>query len=91
MLLGLAVIVEGLFATRGVTGVLELLGLGALLLFIGVALTSSDVVPPLVALVGRPGPARRLGSAGGRLAVANAVRDTSRTAAVAAALMIGLA
>jgi putative ABC transport system permease protein len=71
--------------------VLELLGLGALLLFIGVALISSDGVPPLVAVVGRPGPARRLRGAGGRLAVANAVRDTSRTAAVAAALMIGLA
>jgi putative ABC transport system permease protein len=89
MLLGLAVIVQGLFATNGSGSVLALLGAGTLLLFIGVALVSSYVVRPLASVVGRP--ARALGGAAGRLAVANSVRNTSRTAATAAALMIGLA
>ena len=89
MLFGLGVIVQGLFATSGAGSVLGLLGAGTLLLFIGVALVSSYVVRPLASLVGRP--ARALGGAAGRLAVANAVRNTSRTAATAAALMIGLA
>ena len=89
MLLGLAVIVQGLFATGGAQSVLALLGAGTLLLFIGVALVSSYVVRPLASVVGRP--ARTFGGAAGRLAVANSVRNTSRTAATAAALMIGLA
>ena len=89
MLLGMAVVVQALFATSGAQSVLVLLGAGTLLLFIGVALVSSYVVRPLVSVVG--GPARALGGAAGRLAVANSVRNTSRTAATAAALMIGLA
>jgi putative ABC transport system permease protein len=89
MLLGLAVILQGLFSTSGAGSVLQLLAAGTLLLFIGVAMVSSYVVRPLVSIVGRP--ARALGGAAGRLAVANSVRNTSRTAATAAALMIGLA
>src|SRR5205807_10554070 len=89
MLLGLAVIVQGLFASSGASSVLVALGAGTLLLFIGVALVSSYLVRPLAAIVGRP--ARAFGGAAGRLAVANSVRNTSRTAATAAALMIGLA
>jgi putative ABC transport system permease protein len=89
MLLGLAVIVQALFATSGADSVLMLLGVGTLLLFVGVALVSSYVVRPLVSIVGRP--AGALGGAAGRLAVANSVRNTNRTAATAAALMIGLA
>jgi putative ABC transport system permease protein len=89
MLLGLAVIAQGLFASSGAESVLVLLGAGTLLLFIGVALVSSYVVRPLVSVVGRP--ARTFGGAAGRLAVGNSVRNTSRTAATAAALMIGLA
>jgi putative ABC transport system permease protein len=89
MLLGMLVIVQGLFATSGAGSVLVLLAAGTLLLFIGVALVSSYVVRPLASVVGRP--ARALGGAAGRLAVANSVRNTSRTAATAAALMIGLA
>jgi putative ABC transport system permease protein len=89
MALGLGVIVQGLFASSGAGSVLTLLGGGTLLLFIGVALVSSYVVRPLVSVVGRP--ARAFGGAAGRLAVANSVRNTTRTAATAAALMIGLA
>ena len=89
MLLGLAVILQALFGTSGAGSVLQLLGAGTLLLFIGVAMVSSYVVSPLVSIVGRP--ARALGGTAGRLAVANSVRNTGRTAATAAALMIGLA
>jgi putative ABC transport system permease protein len=89
MVLGLAVIVQGLSASSGAGSVLVLLGAGTLLLFIGVALVSSYVVRPLASIVGRP--ARAFGGAAGRLAVANSVRNTGRTAATAAALMIGLA
>src|SRR5262249_34855321 len=87
--LGLFVLAQGLFATGGVSAVLELLGLGTLLLFVGVALVSSYLVRPLASFVGQP--ARRLGGTAGRLARANAVRNPGRTATTAAALMIGLA
>jgi len=89
MLFGLAVIVQGLFASSGAGSVLVLLGAGTLLLFIGVALVSSYVVRPLASIVGRP--ASAFGGAAGRLAVANSVRNPGRTAGTAAALMIGLA
>ena len=62
---------------------------GVLLLFLGVAMLSSHLVKPIAAVVGTP--ARRAGGAAGRLASGNAVRNPSRTAATAAALMIGIA
>jgi putative ABC transport system permease protein len=62
---------------------------GVLLLFLGVAMLSSKLVPPIAALVGIP--ARRAGGAAGRLASGNSVRNPGRTAATAAALMIGIA
>jgi putative ABC transport system permease protein len=54
-----------------------------------VALLSSRLVRPLAALVGWP--ARRIGGAAGRLAHGNSLRNPGRTAATAAALMIGIA
>ena len=62
---------------------------GVLLLFLGVAMLSSHLVTPIAAVVGTP--ARRAGGAAGRLASGNSVRNPSRTAATAAALMIGIA
>ena len=62
---------------------------GSLLLFGGVAAVSSRLVRPIAALVGAPIAA--LGGAAGSLARRNAVRNPSRTAATAAALMVGLA
>ena len=62
---------------------------GVLLLFLGVAMLSSHLVTPIAALVGTP--ARRAGGAAGRLASGNSVRNPGRTAATAAALMIGIA
>jgi putative ABC transport system permease protein len=66
-----------------------LLGFGVLLLFIGVAMLSSRLVVPLAKVVGIP--ARRIGGAAGKLAEGNAQRNPGRTAATAAALMIGIA
>jgi len=62
--------------------------LGVLGLFVGVAMTAPRLVRPLAALVGAP--SARLGGVAGRLARDNAMRNPSRTASTAAALMIGL-
>jgi putative ABC transport system permease protein len=62
---------------------------GVLLLFIGVAMISSKLVRPLAAVVGLP--ARWIGGSAGALARRNSVRNPGRTAATAAALMIGVA
>jgi putative ABC transport system permease protein len=66
-----------------------LLGVGVLALFVGVAMLSSRLVRPLAGVVGIP--ARRLGGAPGKIAEKNAQRNPGRTAATAAALMIGIA
>ncbi len=66
-----------------------LLGVGVLALFVGVAMLSSRLVRPLVRVVGIP--ARRFGGAAGTIAEGNAQRNPGRTAATAAALMIGIA
>jgi len=65
------------------------MGVGALLIFLGVALFSSRLVRPLARLLGWP--ASRIGGAAGSLARDNARRNPQRTASTAAALMIGLA
>ena len=62
---------------------------GVLLLFLGVAMLSSHLVRPIARVVGLP--ARGAGGVAGRLASGNAVRNPARTAATAAALMIGIA
>jgi putative ABC transport system permease protein len=62
---------------------------GCLLLFVGVALVSPRLARPLASVVG--GPAARLGGSAGELARGNAMRNPGRTAATAAALMIGIA
>ena len=89
VVLGLALVVNGMLATAGVSSAVLQLGLGTMLLFIGIALLSSSLVRPIARVVGHP--ARRFGGSAGRLASANAVRNPARTAATAAALMIGLA
>ena len=84
-LLGYAMFVDEL----GTAERLLSIALGILGLFVGVAMISSVLVPPLARLVGFP--SARLGGAAGSLARGNALRNPSRTAATAAALMIGLA
>jgi putative ABC transport system permease protein len=61
---------------------------GALGLFVGIAMVAPRLVRPLASVLGRP--SQWLGGASGRLARQNAVRNPGRTAATAAALMIGL-
>jgi putative ABC transport system permease protein len=63
--------------------------LGTLALFVGVAMVSTRLVTPLARVLGWPG--SKLAGISGRLARSNAVRMPGRTAATAAALMIGLA
>jgi putative ABC transport system permease protein len=79
----------GIFAGGLATlAVVSLLGVGILGLFMGVAFAAPHLVRPLTRLVGLP--ARRSGGVAGELANANSVRNPSRTASTAAALMIGL-
>jgi putative ABC transport system permease protein len=88
--LGFASLVFGLFGPGlGTTGVLAWMGIGALLIFFGVALLSVRFIKPLAGALGWP--ATRLGGAAGALARDNARRNPQRTASTAAALMIGLA
>ncbi|MGH3084882.1 MAG: ABC transporter permease, partial [Gaiellaceae bacterium] len=76
----------GALQTRSV---LLLIAVGCISVFLGVGLIASRLVRPLVKVVGQP--ARHGGGEAGRLASENAVRNPSRTASTAAALMIGLA
>jgi putative ABC transport system permease protein len=64
------------------------LGIGALAIFVGVAMLAPTLVPPIARVLGWP--AARWGGAAGRLARGNSVRNPSRTASTASALMIGV-
>jgi putative ABC transport system permease protein len=87
---GFALIIYGLFGSGlGTAAVLLLMGGGALLVFSGVALFASKLVPGLATVLGWP--TARFGGAPGQLARGNARRNPQRTASTAAALMIGLA
>ena len=87
---GFAALLYGLFGSDlDTTQILVWMGLGALLIFLGVALFSSRLVRPLAELLGWP--ATQVGGAAGFLARDNARRNPQRTASTAAALMIGLA
>jgi putative ABC transport system permease protein len=89
-LLGFAALAYGIFGSGlGTTQVLLWMGVGALLVFIGVALFSSHIVVPMATFLGWP--ATRMGGAAGGLARDNAQRNPQRTASTASALMIGLA
>jgi putative ABC transport system permease protein len=88
--ISLALFSYGLFA-GGVEIKLRIatLVIGVLLLFVAVAMIAARVVRPLAYILGAP--SARFGGASGRLARLNAVRNPSRTASTAAAVMIGLA
>jgi putative ABC transport system permease protein len=85
-----ALIAFGVFASGlGTVPRLLAIALGALLLFLGVALVAPRLVRPLAGLLGWPG--ARMGGVAGELARDNAMRNPARTATTAAALMVGLA
>jgi putative ABC transport system permease protein len=86
---GAGVIAMG-FVTHGTTNqrLLEM-GLGALLLFVAVAMVARYIVRPVALVLGLV--IERIAGTSGRLARENAVRNPGRTASTAASLMIGLA
>jgi putative ABC transport system permease protein len=88
--LSVALMLVGLFA-GGIATKWRLisLGVGAALLFVGVAILAPTLVPPIARILGWP--SVRFGGASGRLARGNVIRNPARTASTAAALMIGLA
>ncbi len=84
--LGLVPLGVGLFGAPARAA--ELVGLGAALVFLGVAALSPLFARPVAGALG--GPVAALGVPG-RLGQGNAMRNPRRTAATAAALMVGLA
>ena len=85
VLLGYAMFANDLATGRRLLSI----ALGVLGLFVGVAMLARLAVPPIARVVGYPSAA--VGGAAGVLARGNALRNPARTAATAAALMIGLA
>jgi putative ABC transport system permease protein len=83
-LAGVAALAVGLTAPA-----IALVGLGAVLIFIGVARLAPAVARPMASVLGRP-LSRMLGMSG-RLGRENSMRSPRRTAQTASALMVGLA
>jgi putative ABC transport system permease protein len=89
ILLSVGLMLVGLFV-GGLSTKIRLLslGIGALAVFVGVAMLAPTLVPPIARFLGWP--AARWGGASGRLARGNSIRNPSRTASTASALMIGV-
>jgi len=87
--IGVALMLFGVLGTDDSDAGLSLVGLGAVALFIGTAMLSPILVPPLASIAGWP--MVKLRGLTGQLARENAVRNPGRTAVTSAALMIGLA
>ncbi|OWY62191.1 hypothetical protein B7486_59760, partial [cyanobacterium TDX16] len=87
-LLGTAV--GGVAVAAGVSGgTFAMVGLGALLVFVGIAVLGPVLATPFTKVVGAPLPFLR--GVPGRLAKENALRNPKRTATTASALMVGVA
>jgi putative ABC transport system permease protein len=86
--IGVAMVAFGNFGSLDFSDRLPFIGFGSFLLFLGVAMGSPKLVTPLAGVLGRPG--KRFGGTAGMLAQRNTVRKPGRTAATAAALMIGI-
>ena len=85
-----ALMLIGLLVSSLSTGLRLLsIGIGAVLVFVGVSMLAPRLVPPLVRVLGWP--ATKIGGGAGELARGNSLRNPSRTATTASALMIGLA
>jgi putative ABC transport system permease protein len=90
VILGIALVCIGLFGgIESSSSAASLMGGGAAATLFGVAIFSPRLVRPLASLAGRP--MEILRGLTGKLARENAMRKPGRTAATAAALMIGLA
>jgi putative ABC transport system permease protein len=88
-LVGAGILGYGLFGGASGSGAAAGLGAGSVLVFLGVALFSPQLVRPIAWVIGAP--LERLAGVSGRLARENATRNPARTAVTAAALMIGVA
>jgi putative ABC transport system permease protein len=91
-LIGGAIITVGgavLLAAGLGAGVIALVGIGAVLVFVGVTMLSPAIARPLSSVIGRP--LARLLREPGRLGRENSMRSPRRTAQTASALMVGLA
>ena len=88
-LVGLGMLLGGLFGDADGDAAAGLMGAGAVFLVLAVSLFSPVLVRPIAAAAGWP--LERLRHITGRLARENAQRNPGRTAITAAALMIGLA
>jgi putative ABC transport system permease protein len=87
--IGVAVMALGLFGADDSDTALTLLGLGTLVVFLGAAMLSPLLVPPIARAASAP--IVRLRGLTGQLARENTLRNPARTAVTASALMIGLA
>jgi putative ABC transport system permease protein len=86
--LAFGLMIFGLFVGGSTKLRLLALGIGAVGVFIGVAMLAPTLVPPVARVLGFP--AARWGGAPGILARGNSIQNPSRTASTASALMIGL-
>lgn len=87
--LGALLVAVGLFVADGAVPTMATLGLGAVLVFLGVANLSPLFAGPVARVLGAP--VARLFGEPGVLARENATRNPFRTASTASALVIGLA
>lgn len=85
---GVALTALGLFGGGSTNSTLTALGGGVFVTFLAIALLSPRLVRPLASVLGRP--AQRFAGFPGRIARENAMRQPGRTAATAAALMVGV-
>lgn len=83
-LAGIVALLAGLFGQQ-----IAAVGVGAGVIFLGVAILGPVIASPVAAALGAP--IRALRGVTGRLAESNAARNPKRTSATAAALMIGVA
>jgi putative ABC transport system permease protein len=93
MLAGVAILTLGIVMVAGglwadIDNAVALVGLGAAVTFLGVAVLGPVLARPLAGALASPLP--RLRGIAGRLARENAMRNPKRTSATAAALMIGV-
>jgi putative ABC transport system permease protein len=87
-LVGTAITAAGVAALLAeLNGTIELVGVGALVTFVGVAVLGPVLARPVAKLLGIP---LRMRGLSGELATRNATRNPNRTARTAASLMIGV-
>ena len=86
--LGLGMLLSGLFGGGAATARMGSMAGGAVLVFVGIALMARHIVRPVAALAGWP--LERAFHTPGRLARENAMRNPARTATTSSALMVGL-